>query len=224
MNLKKIITIVILFFIYTNVFAIDACTTTEMTRLKELANNVEVKTNHNFDIVNQGSKTVYVLYDIEILNLDEDLKISYKDMKDSEGETISLKPNENKIEGIAEGKTINIYIYSYTINMCTDRLLRTITINLPYYSDFYYLNKDRCIENQDFEYCKEFVKDSSKIYEVVEGEFEDFLKAKEAKEEPKNNNINDIYIYIAIGAIGLITIIVIVLIIIRRKIKKKEDL
>ena len=155
---KKVLLIiiaVITFTIYKNVFAIDACTNSEMERLRELANNVEFKTNYDFDIVDKDMKKIYLNYTIEFINLDDDLKISYKV---NNGETIELEPGVKSIKNLGPDNKITISIYSYTDNLCTERLLRTKTINLLPYNDYYYFNKEKCQEYPEFEYCQEFIR------------------------------------------------------------------
>lgn len=201
-----------------NVKAITECTSEEMVRLNELANNVQVKSTNKIDIVNEDLKSIYTLYDIDIVNFDKDLKIKYP--SNSEYELIELTSKETKIEDLAEGGTLVLYIYSYTANLCTDRLLKTVKVKLPAYNDYYYFNKEKCEDNPDFKYSKEFI-DEEKSYYDIEDEFEEYLKKEESSNGLKSISNNKLYILI--GGVAIVIITLITIIIIRNKRKAKEE-
>ena len=216
--MKKIfITIMIVFIslIWKNVYAIDACTTNEMSRLRELAGNVEFKTSYEFDDVDNEYKNVFIFYDIDILNFSDDLKITYE----LDGTEYELFSDDKKIEDLWEGLNLTFNIYSYTDNLCTERLLKTVKVNLPFYSDYYYFNKDKCNNHKDFKYCQEFISIEDREYEDIDKLFQEQVISLENNKDDNNEIIKskNIYIYIIIGVILIILGISIPIIVSKRK-------
>lgn len=56
-----------------NVSAIDACTTSEMARLRELANNVNFSYQYSVEMNQNQMKRLIGYYKLQVLNLDDDL-------------------------------------------------------------------------------------------------------------------------------------------------------
>lgn len=218
--MKKILfsfSLLLICFSYINVSAIDACTTSEMTRLRELANNVEISYTYEIEIFEE--ENIFLIYDLQVLNLHSDLKISYENKNSNE--IIFLNNNNPTINGLGENETLIFYIYAYTDNMCVDTLLRTITVNLPIYNNYYYFNKERCEEYSDFEYCQEFMDVSDLSFEEIDNKFNEYLESlriDKFADTFKNN-----YIYVIIGGVLILTIVVII-VIKKQKVKKDSDL
>lgn len=214
--MKKLILMIIMFFTVTNVFAIDNCTNDEMKRLRELANNVKITYDYTLNEQKQidGEYLIFPRYKIKIDNLDNDLKIYFRVDYNGELENVDEIVNDYVIQ---EGRKLNFYIYSYTNNLCTDELLKTINITFPYYNYYYYENKEKCQEYPDFKYCKEFMKvddDFSKI----DKEFNQYIKSL----EPYSiTNLNIKWYYFILPVLVILVIIVIINII---KKKKRDDL
>ena len=210
----------LLFLDIVNVKAVTECSSTEMARLNQLANNIKINNKNKIDIVNEETKSIYTLYDIDIINFDKDLKIQYGYSDTSKDELIELTSKEPKIEDLVEGRTLVLYIYSYTANLCTEKLLKTIKIKLPVYNDYYYFNKEKLQDNPDFKYSKEFI-DEDKNYDEIEEEFEKYLK-KEENSDLLNSKFN-INLYLILGGIIGIIILLCVIIVIQKRKKKEED-
>ena len=137
--MKKIISvvsIVFIFFLTLNVYAITECTTEEMNRLKELANNVEFKYDYVILDEFEDKKTLDVYYTFNIFNYDKDLKIYYQ--TEYSDEKVFLSNDNTEELRVYQGKKIDFYIYAYTTNLCTSELIKKTTITLPYYNTFYY--------------------------------------------------------------------------------------
>ena len=221
--MKKISLFIICFIGCLNVYAYEVpeCTNTELNRLNELANNVNFKTSYTIDdeTVNDIDHTVEVIYSLELVNLDKDLKIKYKA---NNGSIKDLNANTTKINNLGDGN-ITIYIYSYTTNLCTDRLLKTKTIKLPSYNEYYYFNKDKCEAHPEFKYCSEFRKtDEYYDFEKIDKEYLEYTKKDEKKEVVEEKKIPTYFYYIAGGVVGIIILITIISLVAKRR--KKDDL
>lgn len=196
----------LIFFIVVNVKAIDSCTTEEMNRLKELANNVKFKTDYEINPIeatnDAGEKIINdvdVSYKIQIINDNEDLKYYYK--LSSQLEKKQVTANDLANMSFPDGEKLQISIYSYTTNLCTDELLKTETIDLPAYNIYYYLNQDKCKSNFDFKYCKEFMEVDLSIDEI------DTLYNKYVSEkgfEKTSNFLKENIVFILIGVVAII--------------------
>ena len=205
---------ILMFCICLNVKAIDACTTEEMNRLNELAKNVQFKTSYELEPIKDGENTidVRVLYKIQLMNDNNDLIYYYN--TSSSSTKIETNFNDFLNIGFEDGEIINLYIYSYTENLCTDELLRTETIKLPIYNRFYYLNQDKCKEHPSFKYCKEFL-DNKINYSKIEAEYEKFIKSEENND--KHSFFKDNLFYIIGAIIILIGIVSLIIYLIKRK-------
>ena len=219
----KYLILIVLFLINIDVKAVDSCTTDEMARLKELANNVEFKYDYEIDedlnAKNQGlDDYLLVEYKLKELNVSNDIRISIDSLNDSTNLEI-INTNYDEIN-LGEGDKITFKIYSHTTNLCTDRLLRTVTITLPYYSRYYYVNKDKCLEYKDFEFCQELMDYKTRYTnEEIDELLKDYLE-----ENNDSNNIVDITNFNYYYLIPIISFIVIVVILIVSKKKKNKDL
>ncbi len=220
--MKKVIlsfVLILTVFTYKNVLAVEECSTSKMTRLKELANNVQFKSSYEIDEeLDEEYKNVDLYYSMEVLNFNDDLRIEYK--REYDDEYTSITSNEKKITGFLEGDKITFRIYSYTADLCTDEILKTTTVNLPYYNDYYYFNKDKCNGHDDFKYCKEFVSSSVPEFSEIDKEFNEYLNSNSILNV---RNINNITWYIVIGIV-LVFMIFGIIFTIKRKGKRKKEL
>ena len=216
MKRLKIILMIVLFYITTNVFAIDNCTNDEMKRLRELANNVKITYDYTLNEKKQidGEYLIFPRYKAIINNLDDDLKIYYR-VNDSNADLENIDEITNDYV-IQEGRKLNFYIYSYTNNLCTDELLKTINVTLPYYNYYYYENKTKCQEYPDFKYCKEFM-EVDLDFDKIDKEFDQYIKSLEPNDNINNLNIKWYYFILPV------LVILIILVIILKK-KKRDDL
>lgn len=210
----KYLSLIIIFLITSNVYAIDECSTKEMNRLKELANNVKI--NYNYEIqekeLYQDDYIATINYTINFLNLNNELKVYYNNIN---GLTdISSFDNTN----LKEGAHLEFSIYSYTTNLCTNTLLKKITLDLPYYNNYYYKNKEKCLNYPDFKYCQEFMEVSEDDFFKIDQEFSQYIKDDSKKDLDKDNK----KIYIIISLIVIVFLILLVIIIIKKRNKKDE--
>ncbi len=217
--MKKIIVIMIVFFISLNVYAIDACSTSELSRLNELANNVTFKSNYNI-IEDDEVEEINVIYNIEISNYSDDLKISYKTTYDDE--IIEVDPKVGLDADFSPTDNVTFYIRAYTDNMCTTKLLKTVTVKLPEYNEYYYYHKDKCDNNSDFKYCKEFM-DVDISDEEIEKLFDEYLKKDDIINVPEVVKNNKAIIFGCIYGVVVIGIVAVILIVLEKNKKKKKD-
>lgn len=219
MKRLKIILMIVLFFITTNVFAINDCTNAEMKRLRELANNVKITYEYTVDDEIIEEETVYVHYNIKVINLSDDLKIYYS------GEDNNLRAySKEEIEDMefSAGTTNKFYLYSYTNNLCTDELIKTILVEFPVVNSYYHFNKEKCLNNQDFKYCQEFFNEENYSFKEIDKMFDDYLNNGNSNNSNQINKYLTKYIYYIIGIIVLVLVIVIVIIKVKKN--KKEDI
>ena len=206
-----------------NAYTVPACTAKEMDRLRELASNVEFKTEYDIETVDKENKELVVNYKIQIVNFDKDLKIHYNNKFGSSSEDEILDNTTTNITGVAPGDTYTFKIYSYTDNLCTDEVLKTVAVTLPKLNEYYYFNKEKCDQNPDFKYCKEFMDVGDLYFEDIDKEFDEYLN-------PSTNNPvskalgGNIPLYLIIGGGVLVVGIVAVVIFLIIKKKKKDDL
>ena len=223
--MKKIfyfLTFILIFFNTIDTFAIDECTTSELKRLKELANNVAFKYEYQIreeklmDSDEYTFKQVY--YDVTGLNLNDELIVRLKDDED-----LKFTKEDPMIGNFINGETLKIEMIAYTKNLCSGRIILTKTLKLP--SLNIYSLKEECQEYPDFKYCKE-----NGELDISELEFQQSLNEykKEIgnkKDDSKlidNIDSNNYMMYVYIGSIVLL-IVVILFVIIKYNQKKKDS-
>ena len=174
----KYLSLIIIFLITSNVYAIDDCSTKEMNRLKELANNVKFTYSYQIEEESKEEEFIIVLYKIEVLNLSSDLRLVY----------------DGKIVSANDIKNMNFYnknqifeLYSYVDNLCTDELIKKVVVDLPTVNSYYYFNKEKCLENPDFKYCQEFLDIKDISYEEIDKLFQEYTKKDDNNSSKKNN-------------------------------------
>lgn len=212
----KSILLISLFFITTNVFAINDCTNSEMKRLKELANNVKI--NYDYEIDEEIEKrTIAGYFYVQINNLNNDLQIY---LKDTSGNLKLYSKSEIEEINFNFNSTEKFYIYSYTDNLCTNKLIKTITIKFPSVNPYYYYNKEKCIEHTDFKYCQEFYQHDLDLDEIDEM-YNEYINKNNITDQ-KTETFNKDYIYIIIASFLIISVVIFIVIKIIKN--KKEDI
>ena len=222
----KYLLFVILFCLFTNVKAVDDCTTEEMNRLRELANKVDFKLNYDIkeriEEDENGEKSVvdvWASYTIQIVNDNSDLKYYYR--VNGKGEKKIITQSELSKLNFIDGNYINFEIYSYTDNYCTNEILRTVKVELPKYNVYYHYHKEKCGQYPEFKFCKEFLKVNKDDTEI-DKLFEEYINNNKKEDNIiKNNGLVSNYKYIIIGSILLITLIITFLIIFNKKRKEQ---
>ena len=215
--MKKIrICLLIMIMLFTINVKADSCSDTEMARLKELANNVEFKS--SYEIIENSDEIQVAKYTIKVINMNDDLKILYRESSDSVLEEISVSELESlKFDG---GYTLEFRIYSYTANVCTNKLLTTKKVELLKYNSYYAENKEKCDKYPEFKYCKEFMNVKHSEFDKIDEEFSKYLAQNgNFSVTVKENN----YIIYIIGGVVLFSLIGVgTLIAIKRRKKKIE--
>ncbi len=225
MRKLKYLLFLFLFFIFFDVKALNECTTLEMSRLKELASNVEFKYDYRIEQVKLMESDLYsypeVYYSVTALNLNDDLKVYME--SDPDYEFTNLNPT---IDGLINGTNIKIKIIAYTSNLCSGKIVLTKNISLPYYNLL--SEKEECKTYKDFKYCQEFGR-----FSITDEEF--YHELEEYKKETPNNSEDNSsdnkkiydyfneYKYYIFGVVGIIFLLIMILIIKKNK-KKDRDL
>lgn len=210
----KIIFGIIIFMMGINVYALEKCSNEEMARLRELANNVDFT--YNYAINDEGNldelsyESVY--YKVTVSNWDNDLKLYYKYADEKDYDEISIDELNNT--EFPNDATLVFAIRAYVANMCTNELLKTKTLDLPYYNIYYYINKSKCDEYPDFKYCKEIMtKSPEKENDEIDDLFNKYIEKNNAiAEEKTNENVQNQGISWTIIA-GFVLIIIVIIII-----------
>lgn len=231
-KIKYLIPILIMF-IVVNVKAIDACTPEEMNRLRELAKNVQFKTEYELfyseeddyeDETTENGHIASVYYMVKVINMNENLKILMKNNDNNKYEKVNLDDEMylqgGDISSFSPGSNITLKIYSYTTNLCTNELLRTETIKFDSYNYWYSNNKEECKNYPDFKYCKEFM-EVNKDDEEIDKLFNEYKKDTKGESNSKILDFisNNKYVIIIISAVIIIGVAV--FIILKRNKKEK---
>ena len=212
----KIIIFILLFMICLNVKAEGTCSTDELNRLKELANNVEIIKELQVDDsrydVEKKNGLISAYYKIKITNLNDELLIFYNNR--GVKQTIDVGTIDNLV--FIDGTTTTFYIYAYTNNSCVNEPLRTITVKFDKYNLYYYINKDKCEQYSEFEYCKEYMNIGNKKYEEIDKLFDKYIEENKVMVTTNSN------LYYIAGGIILICLVTILIVVIIRKYKKNQ--
>ena len=214
-NYVKFLFIIFVGLFFIEVKALNGCPSDEIKNLKELANNIEIKT--SYDIVKNSDDIEYAQYSVQVINVNEDLKILYRDSSNSQFTKIEVSELESyKFEG---GSKLEFKIYSYTANVCTNELLRTITVELPKYNYYYSENKEKCDKYPDFEYCAKFKNVKYSEFSKIDNLFDKYINNNTSIVDSIQNGNYTIYIILSLS---IIIIIIVIVVIIRRKYRKKK--
>lgn len=224
MKKVKYLILICFFCMIKNVYAVDDCSTTEMARLRELANNVEIKYDYKvneYDTGDENEKDLVFIYNLKLSNDNSDLKYYYYLLTaDSKKE---ITPQELESMDFYEGQVINVQIYSWTDNYCTNELLRTIKIKIPVYNRFYHYHKEECEKYIDFKYCKEYLENNLLDIDEIEELFEKYKKNNPVNEASKKNDVNSFiknnknYFILGGGVVALLAIITGIIVIVKKR-------
>ena len=215
MRCKYYLLIIITFMLslMNNVYAED-CDSTDIKRLRVLANDVDISYEYNDDIYDNDGFKIYDTYKIVVSNLSDELYV-IESKTNLDLRSYSVVDGSITIDRLYSGKK-NFKIYSKN---CSNKMLRNYSVNLPKFNN--YSTDPNCEGHEDIEVCQKFY-DSSNIdyYEFMEMiNNSDNKDADDNKSKDENKYIKfikDNYIYISIGG-GVLIIIIIVLIILRHK-------
>ena len=215
--MKKLL-LSLLFVLSVNVYALEPCDNTELTRIKELANNVSFT--YKYQIDEYDNNYIEPWFNIEINNYNEDLIIYYKTSSMSEKEEVSRTDFNNIV--FPEKEKVSFYIYAYTVNLCSNKLLRQQTVNIPTYNTYYYFNKDTCSNYPEFKYCKEYLDIGNKSFKDIDKELKIYQNSNNSVLGDSNNNMQ-IYILISLVIIFVIGFLILIRFLFNYK-KKNKDL
>lgn len=220
MRIVRYLSLLLIFCFSINVYAIENCNIEKIARLNELAKNVEFK--YNYEIIEEKDEDgayKYAIYKINVLNMSNDLRISYIE---NEYQTINITVDELENMTFNQGANLEFTIYSYTTDMCTDRVLKKVSIKLPYYNDFFEANKDKCEQYREFKYCNEFIDNPIDDAEVAIDEFNQYINSGNTSVISKkiNSFFNSNILLILCSCI---VIFILVIVIFRFLKKRKED-
>ena len=204
-------------FLIPNVYAED-CDSTDIKRLRVLANDVDISYEYNDDIYDSDGFKIFDTYKVVVSNLSDELYV-IESKTNLDLRSYSVNDGSITIDRLYSGnKSFKIYSKN-----CSNKLLKTYSIKLPEFNN--YSTDFNCEGHEDIEVCQKFY-DSSNIdyYEFMEmiekGDNEDKDKDSTDTNIKENNKfiefIKDNYIYISIGG-GVLILIIIVLIILRHK-------
>lgn len=196
-----------------NVYAED-CDSTDIKRLRVLANDVDISYEYNDDIYDEYGIKIHDTYKVVISNLSDELYV-IESKTNLDLRNYSVNDGSITIDRLYSGnKSFKIYSRN-----CSNKLLKTYSIKLPKFNN--YSTDPNCEGHENLDICQKFY-DSSNVdyYEFME------LLEKSDNENKDNDNkkkdskyikfIKDNYIYISIGG-GVLIILIIVLIILRHK-------
>ena len=215
--------ILILLFILNigiGVKADETCEKEVLNNVKELASKVEVNYEYQMKEVKQNDSIIkYPLFSLTAVNLNKRLKvvIESNDKEFKDGDNISAT-----ISGFHEGEKITVIVKAFTPDKCSGRVLRSITVKLPYYNSL--SEEDVCYDYPDFKYCSAFSEQRVSL-EKFNVELEKYIEnpvsnVDDAKDKDDDNTIN---IWIIVGA--SVSVLIIVFIITRIiKIRRKNSL
>ena len=222
----KYLFLIYIFFICLNVSALNECTSEEMTRLKELADNVSFQYKANVEDVKLLEEDEYMYkeayYTIQAFNIDSSLKVHVKDSD------IYFSNQEDDMSGFMNGENVIIEFIAYTKNLCSGKVITTKTINLPYFNLFSLRNE--CKDYPEFKYCSEYGD-----YSISEEEFLKELGIYQQNSGNSNNKNKDSeksafiaflekYEFEISLTIGIIGFILLTLIVIKKNLEKDRDL
>lgn len=157
---KKLLLLVLIFPISVKA----ACTSGELTRLKNFSSNV----NTYYDYNEQESK-----FNVTVYNLSNELKIVNKN--DNNVYQTNDKLGQINIGNLNPGENIILGVYPKD-GECNDYRIRTIYVTLPYYNKYY---TDEVCKNNSSNLCSKWVNTSGYTYE----EFVSKVKKEQQQEE-----------------------------------------
>lgn len=219
---KKIILFVIALFIFPlNIFAkpLYACNSSELSRLKKYASNVNISYNY-FTENNEA------YFNVTINNVTPDMYIE----EETTGQKYYYNHNNNQGEIVTNNfhdvTSLKFVVYSNTIS-CTDEVLTVLYVNLPIYNK--YADDPLCENNKNFRLCKRFLT-SNISREYFEKEIQEYIDEKnknndsEIEEEEKHKNFDSWQdLLIRYSPLAVILLIVLIVYLVQRRKKNSFD-
>lgn len=206
MKYLKCFVLVVSFFMFCPIIkAKNTCSNSEIVKYQELAKNVSVK----YETIEEENK---VYFKVKINNLIPGLKIRDVDHDTYYGYTGGEIIIPNKFY-----QGFNYKFYIYADGVCSDKMMYTKYITMPFYNDYY--NSVICEGIEEFELCQKWIKTPD--YETMELRTQEYRKQKEAASQKKEviskKNLIDYiielyleryYIILPIIIVGLFIIII----------------
>ena len=241
-ELKMIVFAVFLCFCL-GVKAEDKCEKDELTRLRTLANKVELDYSYEMkeDTLADGTTIKLPIFSITANNLNPELRVVIMQdyYNDKYEEFVNNGDNKGVLKPFIQGDKVTVTVLANVKNYCSGKKLTTKTIKLPYYNDFYesdkcilYRDFDKCVENanlyfcnrlQEWKYYKEFL-DEVLTSEKFNAERTKFLNKYDVTYHFIQDNESSIFSnYVVIGIIAGIIIFAIAISFFLIKGKKKKN-
>lgn len=155
-KIKIIIGVFLVFMCAMNVYADEVCESSELTRLRKLAEKVDFSYDYEIKELTTPNGVVnkYLEYSINAINLNPELQVVVGNNYHTNNVPEFKGDNSGKatLNGFAEGEKVKITIYAYVANACSGKKITTKTINLPYRNKYH--DSDECRTSTDYEYCR----------------------------------------------------------------------
>lgn len=194
----------ILLFIFYSIFIFpihvnaENCSTTEISKINSLVNNIKITYNH----VENNT------FEINIYNIPKELYV----LTPLNKKVYHNENNASKIEGYLGGNSYTFEIYSTNNNDCIDNMNFTKTIFVKNYN--LYSDREICKDEKykDFKYCNQWYQGS-----ITDEKFEKELKIFEKENlevelNPDNSKNNDYSVVIIASSISILILITLILI------------
>lgn len=220
--------IVLLFCFNLNVKAENTCTSSEMARLKNLAEKVDLTYDYGWKFYEKGKdghEYYYEDFTIIAANLNKELKVlieedyltgKYREFKND-------GTGSGKINGFINGTKVTITIRAYTANECSGKILLTKTLQLPYFNSSYSTYYMSCENYPDFKYCKQFLDEKITDKMFLE-ELDKYIIENKGTNSLDNNiaNSNNSSLIANVKIIAVIIAAILLLVVLVTIIKKKQ--
>ena len=219
--MRKVILLISLIIInFSLIVKADTCSSSEMKRLKELAEKIEFSYDYKVNKhTNNNEVWDTIDFSITATNLNNEIKtlVIYNFYNGDYLEFKNNGSNMGTLQGFSEGERVSITMKAYTNNGCSSKDILTKTIKLPYYNQYY--DEKFCKENEKFKYCNILTasKLTSNEYYNALNEYRKETEFADASENINENNNSNIIKIIIIASVSLIIVITITVIILKKK-------
>lgn len=227
MNKNKIIILIMAFFLSLS-FKVnaDTCPSSEMNRLKNLANKVDLTYDYEWKVLKKVDNVdyMYPVFYITAINLNKELKVMIENdyLSDDYLEFVDNGTGSGTLKNFNYGQTIEVTIRAFTSNDCAGKIVATKKVSLPYFNVYHY--DDVCEDNKDFKYCSMFLENNISSEKFAQ-ELEKFIKNgnKNVDDASDESNIRGAFnTYLLIVGVVLIVVILLITIVIYKNKKKNE--
>ena len=192
-----------------------SCNTSEFTRLKEKAKEIQFAYSLNYD--NNS-------FDITATNLDKEIKVLIiRDYYLEDYREFSYNTSqEYTLSNFTPGERVTITFKGYVANECAGETVYTKTLTLPYYNSFY--DSSECENYREFIYCKERLVENN----ISSSEFYDkyYPYVEKIVNREANFQTKIVYNFIVLSILLLILVLLVISIVIVNHFdkRKKDDL